>query len=128
MSWGRFLALIRATKVVPLSLKKAGLTAADAQFFKSIDLSSLYDILPRLQYVQALVAMVAELLTSNDARRGIAKASTSVTNNLQNISRSVSQTSVVYSWWDKVMERVLNNLFDLDDRKILVHIEEENLI
>lgn len=112
-SWRKFIEIIRAVRVVPLNLGKAGLTANDAQFFKSIDLSNMYDILPRIQYLQFLIQKMAETLLANQASQAQAPASTSVTNNLQNLQRYQSLTSNVSAWHDKILEKLINKLVDL---------------
>lgn len=108
-SWGKFFKVIRATKIVPIDTRGAGLTAADVAFFKELDLGTIYDIAPRINLIQTYLNKVAELLAANDSRRGMAAASTSVTNNMMNLERSFSQTHHLSEWYDAIAERLIQN-------------------
>lgn len=109
-SWGKLIEVVRATKMLPINTQTGGLTPADVQFFREIDLSNLYDILPRINYIMFLVQRIGEILSSNAARQGNPAASTSVSNNMQNLNRSFSQTTGRSAWIDEITSHVLENL------------------
>lgn len=108
-SWGRYIRLMRATKLMPIDTRGAGLTPADVAFFRELDLSNLYELIPRLNLIQMYMNKIAEALATNDARRGNPAASTSVTNNLTNLDRSFSQTHHLSEWYDAIAERLILN-------------------
>ncbi len=109
-SWGKLIEVVRATKMLPINTQASGLTAADVQFFREIDLSNMYDILPRINYLMFLIQRIGEGLSSNAARQGAQAASTSVSNNMSNLNRSFSQTHGRASWIDKIAEHLIENL------------------
>lgn len=117
-SWGKLISVVRATKLLPIKTGQQGLTALDVNFFKEIDLSNLYDILPRINYLQWMISRVAEGLNNNAARNGTPAASTSVSNNMANLNRSFSQTNNRGQWFDKIMEMVLENSIYLGQETI----------
>lgn len=108
-SWGKFFKVIRATKIVPIDTRGAGLTAADVSFFRDLDMGTVYDIAPRINLIQTYLNMISELLAANAARRGAVAASTSVTNNMMNLDRSFSQTHHLSEWYDAIAERLILN-------------------
>lgn len=117
-SWGKFLRVVRALKVVPVDLTRSKLTGSDLNFFKEIDLSNMYQIVHRLNYLQFLYQKLAESLFSNQAQRGVQPASTSVTNNIQNLDRAQAMTSNLMVWHDKILIRLLQRLVQLYQRSI----------
>lgn len=108
-SWGKYIRIMRATKLMPIDTRGAGLTPADVAFFRELDMSNLYELLPRLNLIQMYMNKIAEALSANDARRGSPAASTSVTNNMMNMERSFSQTHHLTEWYDAIAERLIQN-------------------
>lgn len=117
-SWGKLISVVRATKLLPIRTGQQGLTALDVNFFKEIDLSNLYDILPRINYLQWMISKVAEGIGNNAARQGNPAASTSVSNNMTNLNRSFSQTHNRSQWFDKIMEMAVENLIYLGQETV----------
>jgi hypothetical protein len=109
-SWKHFFDVIRTVKMVPLDLKKEEVSQFDANFFKSVDLSSMYDILPRLQYLQKLREDAAIAMSFNTNRLGLTSPYTTVANNQDAIGRSLNQTGSLFNTHRKVVEMVLNAL------------------
>lgn len=109
-SWGKFIEVVRATKMLPINTQQAGLTAMDVQFFREIDLSNMYDILPRLNNLNFIISQIASIVGVNNARRGEQAASTSVTNNMSNLQRSYSQTHARGAWIDDIIGNLINHL------------------
>ncbi len=109
-TWGKLIEVVRATKMLPIDTQRNGLTPADVQFFRDIDLGNMFDILPRVNYLMFLIQRIGEVLASNAARQGNPAASTAVSNNMQNLSRSFSQTHGRAAWVDKIAERTIENL------------------
>lgn len=112
-SWGKLIEVVRATKMLPINTQASGLTAADVQFFKEIDLSNIYEILPRINYLQFLLNEIGKILALNQARQGSQPASTPVGNNMANLNRSFSQTRGRSAWLDKIAEDTIQNLIYL---------------
>lgn len=112
-TWGKLLSVVRATKMLPINTQQSGLTAADVQFFRSVDMTSMYDILPRIEYLRHLGRGIGDILAVNNARSGSQAASTSVGNNASNLDRSFSQTHPRAAWADKISEMTLENLIYL---------------
>lgn len=108
-SWGKYVKMIRTLKIVPIDTLGAGLTPSDVAFFKELDLGNTYELVPRLNMIQGALNSIAQILAANDARRGMQAASTSVTNNMMNMDRSISQTNNMSVWKDMVTEMLIQN-------------------
>lgn len=108
-TWGKLIEVVRTTKMLPIDTQASGLTPMDVQFFRSVDLGNLFDILPRINYLQFLIGRMGEGLSNNAARQGNPAASTSVSNNMSNLNRSFSQTHGRAAWLDKITERLIEN-------------------
>lgn len=108
-TWGKYIRVIRATKLLPIDTRGAGLTPADVAFFRELDMSNMYELIPRLNLIQMYMNKIAEALAVNEARRGVQAASTSVTNNMMNMDRSMSQTHHLSEWYDAIAESLILN-------------------
>ncbi len=110
--WKTFFMMLKYGKIAPLDLSQDGVSAYDAQFFKSIDLSNMDKIAGQLQYLQWLQQQVATAMSYNPSRLGQVSPYTPVSNNQQNIVQSSFQTEDLYSTHAQVVENVLNGLID----------------
>lgn len=108
-SWGKYIKMIRALKILPIDTQGAGLTPSDVNFFKELDLGNTYELAPRLNMIQGALNNIAQILAANGARMGVQAASTSVTNNMMNMDRSMSQTHNMSIWKDAVTEMLIQN-------------------
>jgi hypothetical protein len=107
-TWGKFFQVVRYTKMAPIDLKKEGIDAFDAQFFKSIDLSNMQDIAGKIQRLEWLINRAAMSMSFNAARLGQTQQYSTATNNQQNLARSLSQTASIYEMHDKILMQVLD--------------------
>lgn len=111
-SWSKFFQVVRYTKMAPLDLKKEGIDQFDAQFFKSVDLSSLADVAKKIQYLEWLINRAAIAMSFNSARLGQTDQYSTVTNNQQNLARSLAQTASIYQMHDKIVNQVIESLLN----------------
>lgn len=109
--WGKFLEVVRYAKIAPIDLSKAGLNPAEANVFKSIDMSNMADIIPRLNYLNYLRDMAALSISFNSSRLGEASPYSTVANNQQNLMQAINQSKHVSKIHDKIVERMLNRLY-----------------
>lgn len=112
-SWGQFMAMVRALKVIPVDTKRTGMSDAALNMFKQVDLGNMFDIVQHINYIQFLTTKLVEVLLSTQARQGAVPASTSVTNNMQNMQRSYAMTSNMTVWHDWIVERLMERLMHL---------------
>lgn len=108
-SWGKFFAVVRATRFIPLNVGFGGLTAADVQFFKEIDLGTVRDMTHSIAMMTHLSQEMARIMSYNSSMSGTAPASTSVTNNIANLNRAQSQIQSYDEWCDKINAMLIQN-------------------
>lgn len=109
-SWGKFFQVMRYTKIAPIDTKKEGIDAFDAQVFKDINLSQVQDLAAKIQKLDWLINRAALAMSFNTARLGQTNEYSTVTNNQQNLARSLSQTASIYQMHDKIVRNVMEAL------------------
>ena len=107
-SWQKFILMAKYGKIIPIDLQQEGVTPADAQIFKSLDLSTISDLAGKLQYLEFIKNQVALSMSYNPSRLGMQQSSVSVTNNQQNIMQSSYQTYDLFNTHNKVVENLMN--------------------
>jgi len=111
-SWQKFMLMAKHGKILPIDLTQEGVTPADAQIFKTLDLSTDDKKAGQIQYLEFLRNQVAIAMSYNPSRLGNQAASLSVSNNQQNIQQSSYQTYDLYNLHNKVVENLLNALLN----------------
>lgn len=105
--------LMKYSKMLPINFKDQEMNSTDvSNLFRSIDLSTLYEILPRLQRVNSLIDRIAMSMSFNSSMLGTAPASTTVGNNNQNINQSLTQSNSIYYYHNKILENLFNGLLN----------------
>jgi len=112
-SWQKFILMAKYGKIIPIDLQQEGVTPADAQIFKSLDLSTISDLAGKLQYLEFIKNQVALSMSYNPSRLGMQQSSVSVTNNQQNIMQSSYQTYDLFNTHNKVVENLMNVLINV---------------
>ena len=103
-SWQKFMMMAKYGKILPIDLTQEGVTPADAQIFKSLDLSTDDKKAGQIQYLEFLRNQVAIAMSYNPSRLGSQSASLAVSNNQQNIQQSSYQTYDIYNLHNKVVD------------------------
>ena len=111
-SWQKFMMMAKYGKILPIDLTQEGVTPADAQIFKSLDLSTDDKKAGQIQYLEFLRNQVAIAMSYNPSRLGSQSASLAVSNNQQNIQQSSYQTYDIYNLHNKVVENLLNAILN----------------
>lgn len=111
-SWQKYIMMAKHGKIIPIDLQQEGVTPADAQVFKALDLSTIQDMAGKMQYLEFLRNQVALAMSYNPSRLGMQANSVSVTNNQQNIMQSSYQTYDIFNSHNKVIENLLNVLIN----------------
>lgn len=109
-SWQKYILMAKYGKIIPVDLQGEGVTPADAQIFKGIDLSTVNDLAGKLQYLEFIRNQISLSMSYNPSRLGMQAPSVSVSNNQQNIVQSSYQTYDVFNMHNKVVENLLNTL------------------
>ena len=111
-SWQKYILMAKYGKIIPVDLQQEGVTPADAQIFKGIDLSTVNDLAGKLQYLEFIRNQISLSMSYNPSRLGMQANSVSVSNNQQNIVQSSYQTYDIYNMHNKIVENLLNSLIN----------------
>lgn len=106
-SYAKWLMMAKKGRILPIDLNKAGMSPADAQVFKTLNLSTIQDLGAKLEYAEWLKNQVALSMGYNPSRLGQIVPSMPVTNNQQNIIQSSYQTEELYRNHNQIVERLL---------------------
>lgn len=110
-SWGKWIMMMKYGKIAPIDTTSESFNPGiDSQIFKSLDLSTLSDMVGRLQYLEFTRNQIALSMSYNPSRLGHVAPHAAVTNTQQSIVQSSYQTEDIYSTHNKVVENLLNAL------------------
>lgn len=108
--FSEWLKAVKYAKIAPIQMKEVLASGVTPQMLKEIDLSQVMEFDKLLNYLQYLQTQTAVSMYYNPSMLGQISPYITSSNNQQNIAASSNQTEKIFSTYNNIIERALNNL------------------